>query len=214
MNDQKIIRHFNQIASNYDNFKKSHNIYFKTLKRVINDEIYKSANILDVGCGTGIILNFLNPERGLGIDVSPAMIKNAKKKYLNKQNLKFKVHDITKKTIIGKFDFILLSDVIEHLSNPNLCIKNIGKMMNNHTKLILTMANPVWEPILVILEKLRLKMPEGPHRRISEKELLNLLILNNLGIIKRKSYLPLIYSPINPMLGLIYVYIIKKNKKS
>ena len=34
------------------------------------------------------------------------------------------------------------------------------------------MANPAWEPFLHLLEKLKLKMAEGPHRRISEKKLL------------------------------------------
>jgi len=33
------------------------------------------------------------------------------------------------------------------------------------------MANPMWEPLLLLLEKLNLKMPEGPHYRISNSDL-------------------------------------------
>jgi hypothetical protein len=33
------------------------------------------------------------------------------------------------------------------------------------------MANPVWEPVLMIAEKLGLKMPEGPHYRIKYQKL-------------------------------------------
>jgi hypothetical protein len=42
--------------------------------------------------------------------------------------------------------------------------------MGGKTVFICTMANPIWEPALMVAEKLGLKMPEGPHRRAGIKE--------------------------------------------
>ena len=44
------------------------------------------------------------------------------------------------------------------------------------------MANPAWEPLLHVLEKLKLKMAEGPHRRISEKKLLAYAARENFAV--------------------------------
>lgn len=40
-----------------------------------------------------------------------------------------------------KFDYIVFSDVIEHLDNPGLALANIKKIMGKDTKLILTTPN-------------------------------------------------------------------------
>ena len=43
--------------------------------------------------------------------------------------------------------------------------------MGSKSVFINTMANPSWEPFLVLAEKLRLKMPEGEHKRIKFEDL-------------------------------------------
>jgi hypothetical protein len=42
------------------------------------------------------------------------------------------------------------------------------------------MANPIWEPILLIGQSVGYNMPEGPHRRIRYKDIK--LIVNSLGL--------------------------------
>ncbi len=83
--------------------------------------------------------------------------------------------------------------------------------MNKNTKLILYMANPTWEPLLLLLEKLKLKMPEGQHQRISEQEILVLFKKNHLQVLRKQVYLP--HTPLLflQQFSLMYVYIIKKN---
>ena len=46
------------------------------------------------------------------------------------------------------------------------------------------MANPIWEPVLMIGEKVGLKMPEGPHNRIRYKDIKSLIKSLGLKIIK------------------------------
>lgn len=39
------------------------------------------------------------------------------------------------------FDYVILGDVIEHLDNPGYALKNIRKMMKDHTNVIITVPN-------------------------------------------------------------------------
>lgn len=205
-----VLVHFDNLAQSYDEYKSKNRLYYGTLKGAIENQIMRDSKILDIGCGTGSILAHLKPKKGIGIDISQKMIRLAKQKYILVKSLAFHVHNIEKKPFKGNFDFILFNDVIEHIENQNQALKNIYLSMNKNTKLILSMANPLWEPLLIILEKLHLKMPEGPHLRITEKNLINLLNKNYLKIIFKKVYLPQINFPIIDNLGLIYVYTIKK----
>ncbi len=79
--------------------------------------IKKTDRVLDVGCGRGDLLNYIQnkTERAYGIDISKGNIAFAKK-LLNKK-VKLSIQDITKKTKFKKdfFDIIILTDVIEHI---------------------------------------------------------------------------------------------------
>lgn len=169
-----IVNHFNKIAKDYDYYKQKNKFYYSNLKTLVRDLIPKNSSVLEFGCGTGDLISFLNPTSGEGYDPSVEMIKIARQKR-TKQNIKFTTNLPT-----NKFDCIFLSDVIEHLDNPIKEFENIKNILNKSGKLIITMANPIWEPILITGEKLGLKMPEGPHNRIRYKDIK--LIVNSLGL--------------------------------
>ena len=211
MDNNAVKAHFNTIASSYDKYKTRNKTYYFVLKQTVKSLLTgKNHTVLDIGCGTGDILHFLNPSFGVGIDISSQMIKLAKNKYRSCNHLIFKVHDIEKKLVKGKFSFILLLDVIEHLKDKNRALSHISQMMDKDTVLIISMANPFWEPLLLILEKLRLKMPEGPHFRIRENEFISILKKHNLHIIKKVVSFPKTDIPLLMKIALIYAYKIKK----
>ena len=210
MNNVTTEKHFDYIAKDYDDFKHAHNFYFNALKKNVIRLVPRNARVLDIGCGTGTILDALEVKLGVGIDISNQMILSARSKYWYRKTLKFYKHDIQKSPVNGAFDYILCTDVIEHFTNLQSALINISKTMNNKTILILTMANPVWEPFLLLLEMLRLKMPEGLHLRISEKEILQLLFKSRLSVIDKKTYVPKLSLPLLESAGLLYIYQIKK----
>lgn len=211
MNRTNASKHFDALAPLYDTYKSSFNLYYRSLKQAVQDCIKKkSPTILDIGCGTGNILASLHPKKGLGVDISSKMIQQAKRKYGYLKTLSFRKHDIEKQSMQGNFDYILFNDVIEHVENQDIALKNISLSMKKNTILILSMANPKWEPILILLEKLKLKMPEGPHYRISEKQLLQLLHKHCLVVISKNVYIPHTSISFLNNFGLMYVYTIKK----
>ena len=50
-------------------------------KVCLNMEKYENKKILDIGCGTGYLLNSLHPKFAIGIDKNTGMVKYAKKHY-------------------------------------------------------------------------------------------------------------------------------------
>lgn len=166
----QVVEHFDQIAKDYDFYKKKNWYYYANLKKLYQEIIPPKSKILDIGCGTGDILSVLNPRDGLGLDISPKMIERAKAKYIGQKNLRFLAGGMEEHLLAlqrENWDFIIMVDVVEHLEEPDLYFKMMAEIARSNTKLIFSMANPLWEPVLLVLEKLKLKMPEGPHRRLS-----------------------------------------------
>ncbi|MAG20223.1 hypothetical protein CL618_02205 [archaeon] len=177
MEKEKIKEHFDDISKDYDIYKKRNKFYYKALKRMLVREVGFGKKVLDVGCGTGELLDFLKPSYGLGIDVSEGMIEKAKEKY----DLDFKVGDV-ENLEEGDYDFVLLVDVVEHLSDVRKSFNELRKFK----KVLVSFVNPLFEPLLMIMEKLKLKMEEGPHNRISIKEMKKIFRENGFRVVKEK----------------------------
>ena len=174
MTNNIIEKHFDKVADTYDSGKKRYSYYYSSLKKLLMGLIGRNKKVFEFGCGTGDLLVSLDPKLGFGMDISEKMIEIAKKKHSNKRNITFST-SMPK----SKFDYIFLSDVVEHLNDHRSIFKELVKM-DSDTKIIVTMANPIWEPLLMIWETFGLKMKEGKHKRVSFRELKQ--ILESLGL--------------------------------
>src|SRR3989344_3044873 len=103
-----VKEHFNKIAGNYDGLKKKNWYYYQNLKSIFKSIIPKGSTVLEVGCGTGDILEHLEPSYGVGIDVSDKMIEIARNKHSSRKELKFFSSDIIDFGSDTKFDFVIM----------------------------------------------------------------------------------------------------------
>lgn len=112
------------------------NFTYRILIAEINKYVKKSSKILDIGCGVGT-LDFYFANKGnnvLGIDISSNAIRNARKnaEALNQKNAKFEIAKFPDKIQDGKFDFIIFTEVIEHLEDDDRALREIYKLLNKN----------------------------------------------------------------------------------
>jgi 2-polyprenyl-3-methyl-5-hydroxy-6-metoxy-1,4-benzoquinol methylase len=111
--------------------------------KVLRDRLPAGAEVLDVGCGNGVISRSLG-EQGFkvrGIDVSEKAI--AKAKALNTfPNVRFEVVSAEQLVAEGsRYYAVICSEVLEHLSNPDKLLNVLYQSLQPEGILIVTVPN-------------------------------------------------------------------------
>lgn len=78
---------------------------------------FKNVSVLEIGCGSGFytgLLYNLGVRNYLGVDITDVLLPELKEKF---PKFRFNKKDITSDKIKGKFDLIVMIDVIEHIVN-------------------------------------------------------------------------------------------------
>jgi len=179
MKEEAVRDHFDNIAGEYDSWKKKNNYYGRGLRSVIEKYVRPGAKVLEVGCATGDMLASAEPSRGVGIDVSGEMIKIARDKYPGHE---FICSDIENLDLDEKFDFILMIDLVDHVSDLVSLLKTVRKFCHPTTKIVVTTINPWWGPVLSLMERVKAKMPEGPHNFVEKRNLAKMIEFSDLSI--------------------------------
>lgn len=157
--------HFEAIAPKYDRYKNRRDTYHQALKELAREVFPDAASqtALDIGCGTGEVLASLGAKRALGMDFSLGMVQAAQGKFppmglFQGEGERLPLADGL------PVDIVLSMDTLEHFHSPHEAIREIARISGPQTRILLSWANPLWEPLLHLFEALGLKMPEGPHR--------------------------------------------------
>ena len=106
---ENIQQHYDRIAPRRDDYIQKNAYYYKLLTGYYRYLIPEHCLILEIGSGTGHLLNALNPCFGVGIDISPAMTETAKKKF---PHLTFYTGQAADMDLNETFDYIILSGTL------------------------------------------------------------------------------------------------------
>ncbi len=101
----------------------------------------KGKRMLDIGCGDGALSYLLCQKGGfvIGVDSSDAAINLAKKKTKNVKNIEFiKASAYCLPFKHNCFDYVISSDVVEHLQEPHRMLAEIKRVFNGKGKVIIT----------------------------------------------------------------------------
>ena len=167
--DREVTKYYDSIAEDYD--ERSNKFARDRFREEISHYIYENDAVLELGCGSGMLLSELNAKKKVGIDSSPGMIRqpNWGGVTLLKQDAeKLKFRNRT-------FDVVYSVNLLEHTAHPERVISEAERVLKESGKLIIITPNGDMEFILNIIEWLGLKIPEGKHRFISKKELFTII---------------------------------------
>lgn len=130
----------------------------------------ENIRILDFGCGDGELINYIkntNPKSQLyGVDVSKKIINLNRKKI---KHAKFYTVDDGEKLPFPNnyFDFIVSTDVIEHVYNTDVTFKELSRVLKPKGKLLLSTPyyGLVKNILIVVINFDLIFSPSGPHIR-------------------------------------------------
>jgi methionine biosynthesis protein MetW len=115
------------------------NNYFQYRFPLIVNEVDNNSSVLDIGCGDGAFLFYLKERRTLitelGVDISETGIMRAKEKGINATVRAIETFD----SKIQKYDYVVMSEVIEHVPNAEYFVQKGFELANK--KLIITIPN-------------------------------------------------------------------------
>jgi SAM-dependent methyltransferase len=178
---KKRIFHWNMIARK-DKWKVGWgNYYQKRLQKVLQFVVPPGQSVLEIGCGQGDLLAALKPAYGVGVDFSMEMIGRAKGRY---QDLHFFETDAHELDLNTKFDFIILSDLIDDLWDVQKVLEQISVLCHPRTRLFINSYSRLWEPMFKIAEILGVAKPKLVQNWLTVGDIADLLNLAGFEVIR------------------------------
>jgi len=116
----------------------------------------KGERILDYGCGYGRLAEFLAEKEYVGIDINEEIIRQVRKIYAKKENVKFYTLEEFKNVREMRFDTVVLAAVIEHIENPLELLSTLRRVLAKEGRIIITTPTPFANKILAIGSKFRI----------------------------------------------------------
>lgn len=118
--------------------------YQQPIYRYIAKQVTKNSNVIDVGCGVGVKLNNIIGRKSLnlyGVD-QPSAIEKASKLFNipNFSDVDFD-NESSWNSVPEDIDFIICSDVIEHLEKPENLLNYIKFISSEGTRIFISTPN-------------------------------------------------------------------------
>ncbi len=137
----RMQRFFNDIAEKWDSLKQDVFGNFNLNNRII-EKVEKCGVAVDLGCGTGELLLLLasKADHLIGVDSSPNMLKQAKKKTASlNSKVDLRLGEMEHLPIRdGKADLAVASMVLHHLVMPSAGIREIRRILKPGGRLLIT----------------------------------------------------------------------------
>ena len=132
---------WDKVSGVYDLFE---NIYNKSVYQSTGESVAKyiknTDTVLECACGTGAISIFIAPvcKELLATDYSVGMLKQAKNKLKNYDNIEYKMVDITDiEAEDNYFDVVVAGNVIHLLPNPQRAMNELTRVCKDGGRLVI-----------------------------------------------------------------------------
>lgn len=193
-NKKILINEMDRVAPERDKYIRRSSHYYQNLVRFYKFNIPLNSKVLEIGCGTGFLLNAVEPSYGVGIDISANMIRIAEDKY---PHLHFQVMDAESITLEEKFDYIIISDTLGYLEDIQKVFSGLKSVCTPSTRILINYHSFLWEPFLEIVQRLKLKMPHKRLNWLNRNDVINLLNLEGFDVIRTgRRYIMPVYIPV------------------
>jgi len=201
--------YFEKAAASRAKKRRSSSYYWNDITRYCDYFAHEDYSVLEIGCGTGELLNEIKGKDKAGIDFSPGMIKIAREQFPHLEFHEMRAEEIT---LNRKFDVIIISNLIGFLEDVEEVFNQLHKVCHPQTKIIVSYYNFLWEPVLSFGEKIGLKTPTPTQNWLSLNDICNLLYVAGFDVYRNSKrtllpfYVPLLSTFFNVVLAKLPVF--------
>jgi len=182
----ELARHFDWVSEHDRRERRVQRGFHDQIAAQLRHLIPAGASVLEAGCGRGELLRALAPARGVGIDISPKMLEQARAldpagriRYLEADAAEFRTEET--------FDYLVLDYLAGYLPDVQACLQNLRTLAHARTRLCLTSVNNAWMPVLRLGQRLGLVTRQPASNWVSTRDLVNLLELAGWEVVHRST---------------------------
>jgi SAM-dependent methyltransferase len=206
----EVRRFYEEHHEGIERARRARKYFYGYLTSVLRSRIPPGQRILDIGCGSGHLLAALEPETGVGIDLSAPAVAEAAGRY-GGAHLRFIQGDAALPSVLaqagGPFDVILLVNVVTHFDDVQAAFEGLAPLCHPRTRIFIYSYSRLWQPLLRLAELLHLKYRQPPEAWLPPEEVRTMLSLADFEVVRRDSlvvfpaHVPLIADLFNRYLG-------------
>jgi len=166
-------KHQDSVAFERDKWIKSNRYYYDRLKRLLQFIVEPAKRVLDVRCQTGHLLASVMPSRGVGVEISEAMVTCGREQHPELHFVKSDPEDLQ---LGEKFDYILFNHIFDTVDILR-AFERIREHCTADTQVVVINYNQLWRPILEWASKIGLRSRFVEPNWIGENDIRNFLKL-------------------------------------
>jgi SAM-dependent methyltransferase len=172
-----VVAYFDAFAPAAQRWQRLNATYHRLVAHLARFHILPGASVLEIGSGAGDLLAALEPNHGVGVDLSARMVELAHSLH---PQLDFRVAAGEEIDLGRTFDYVVLSDLVPYVHDLLALFERVAAHAHPRTRVVINSYNSAWRPVLAFAERLRLK-PRKPLRNwVSPEDVANLLALAGL----------------------------------
>jgi SAM-dependent methyltransferase len=176
------VAHGDYVAGKYGSRKDFSSYYHERLGQILQFVVPPGQRVIEIGCGRGDLLASLKPLYGVGVDFSGEMIKLAKSRH---GDLHFIQADADDLDLRDKFDFVILSDIVNELWDVQSVFQKILAFTTPRSRIVINFYSRLWELPLDIVRKSGLAKPMLLENWLTVEDMKGLLSLAGFETIRQ-----------------------------
>lgn len=175
-----VARFFDAFAPVEEKWRRRAATYHLIIAAIYRFIVPRGASVLEIGCGSGTLLAALEPSRGIGIDVSGAMIERARRDHPGLEFVTAAGEDFVTDE---EFDYVIVSDLVPYADDLIAVFRNVASMSHARTRVIVESYSALWRPAVKLAELLRLKPRKPIQNWVSPDDVRNLFDLVDFEVV-------------------------------
>ncbi len=179
--------------------------YHLRIRQRLGRMVEPGARVLDIGCGTGDLLAALQPAVGVGVDLHEAAVREARRRHPKLRFSRMAAEEVHQ--LGDTFDYVILCQVLGEIYDLQALFRSVQAVCHGRTRLLIVHYNRLWQPVLRLMEWLRIKWATPEQNWLPADEVTHLLQLSgfeavrSFGLTIAPLYVPVLSACLNRLAG-------------